>query len=363
MGRGSISIGGPIEMFVTIPLADLFALVAGIAAAMLAGLLALSQKSGTRWLTGFVAVFSFALLTAPLQHLPLPDVLHSLVDWLRFLNLLAVPLLYRYVLFAIGTDTRKVLLHFLPALVFAVLPIFNLDALPLFLAAAQTLQVFVYLPICVTRIRRYRQGLEQQFSSLAGIDLKWLEHLAIWLFLLVAFDVVIFPLASLTGLSHQLSQLSFNLLGTLYMLWLARSALLQHFVLSQSEKIPPSYQKSGLDSDSADNIATAIKAVMADQKLYLKPDLVLSDLAAAAGVTPHIVSEVLNTVVGQNFYDFVNRHRVEAAQILLRESDQAILQIAFAVGFNNKVSFNQAFKKYIQQTPSGFRRSALKKVA
>jgi AraC-like DNA-binding protein len=33
-----------------------------------------------------------------------------------------------------------------------------------------------------------------------------------------------------------------------------------------------------------------------------------------------------------------------------------VLAIGFEAGFNNKASFNQAFKKYTRQTPSAFRK-------
>ena len=38
-----------------------------------------------------------------------------------------------------------------------------------------------------------------------------------------------------------------------------------------------------------------------------------------------------------------------------------ILEILYDVGFNSKSSFNTAFKKYTNQTPTEFRQKALKK--
>lgn len=54
---------------------------------------------------------------------------------------------------------------------------------------------------------------------------------------------------------------------------------------------------------------------------------------------------------------FVNFHRIrEAKELLLRNSEMSILEIAFAVGFNSKSSFNDAFKKDTGVSPSDFPR-------
>jgi AraC-like DNA-binding protein len=46
-----------------------------------------------------------------------------------------------------------------------------------------------------------------------------------------------------------------------------------------------------------------------------------------------------------------------------KKSELTILEILYEVGFNSKSSFNTAFKKHTNQTPTQFREKHLKSVA
>lgn len=51
----------------------------------------------------------------------------------------------------------------------------------------------------------------------------------------------------------------------------------------------------------------------------------------------------------------MNKYRIsEAVEILKNDefNNLKIIQVAYEVGFNNKVSFNKSFRKYLSQTPS-----------
>jgi AraC-like DNA-binding protein len=58
-----------------------------------------------------------------------------------------------------------------------------------------------------------------------------------------------------------------------------------------------------------------------------------------------------------NFYDFVNKYRVEEAKRLLLDNNRnyKIIAIAYEVGFNSKATFNRVFKKFTGLTPSDFK--------
>ena len=105
-------------------------------------------------------------------------------------------------------------------------------------------------------------------------------------------------------------------------------------------------------------LKTALVALMAQEQPYRDPDLTLADLAEALNTTPHKLSEVLNSEVGQTFYDFVNSYRVEEVRRQLAEAKsrrQNVLALAMDAGFASKSTFNQVFKKRTGQTPSSYR--------
>lgn len=117
------------------------------------------------------------------------------------------------------------------------------------------------------------------------------------------------------------------------------------------------YQRSALSSERAERIIQKIETSMAQDKLYLDANLSLLKLSAHIGVTPNYISQTLNERMETNFFDHVNKWRIEAAKPKVLEGDETILAIAFAVGFNARSSFYKAFKKETGQTPSDYRKN------
>jgi len=96
---------------------------------------------------------------------------------------------------------------------------------------------------------------------------------------------------------------------------------------------------------------------METNKPYLKSDLKISELADSLDVPYYHLSQLINSEFSVNFYDFINKYRVEEAKKLLVEDTRnyKILAIAFEVGFNSKATFNRVFKNATDLTPSEFK--------
>jgi AraC-like DNA-binding protein len=132
---------------------------------------------------------------------------------------------------------------------------------------------------------------------------------------------------------------------------------------SDTTATPPcvAYANSPLDEVSLRHLASCLEAHMQTARPYLNASLAVSDLAEALGVPPRQVSQVLNQVLDEHFFDYVNRYRVRAAQRLLSDPNHAeatILYILYEVGFNSKSTFNRVFKQHTGQTPSAYRRAS-----
>lgn len=100
-----------------------------------------------------------------------------------------------------------------------------------------------------------------------------------------------------------------------------------------------------------------LMALMAKEKPYLDPNLKVHNLAIMLDTSPHKLSRLINREKGQNFYDFINYHRVEEfkRRVCSQKYDQlTLLGIALDVGFNSKSSFNRIFKKLMGITPSEY---------
>jgi len=70
------------------------------------------------------------------------------------------------------------------------------------------------------------------------------------------------------------------------------------------------------------------------------------------------VSQVINQYYKTNFFDFINANRIDEAKRLLVSDSHTlnIIEIAYTVGYNNKVTFNTVFKRFTGVTPSEYRK-------
>ena len=105
-----------------------------------------------------------------------------------------------------------------------------------------------------------------------------------------------------------------------------------------------------------------MQAIDEDQ-VYLRPRLVIEDLADLLTTPTHQLRHLINAGMGyRNFASFLNRYRLAHAKAALADSDRAretVLAIAYESGFASLQSFNRVFKEAVGQTPTDFRTAAL----
>lgn len=229
-------------------------------------------------------------------------------------------------------------------------------------------QVIVYIIALLRRIAIYRTRLKDVFASTEGRELKWMIWMSI---LLVATIFIILP-DLFIGFPDPISFIpsAFNvfLIGFLSV-WGLRQ--MPGFILSGENELPTlepptdategnhmpavKYEKSALTEEDTSRIAAKVQAAMEADELYLDPNLSLRILAKHVSVPPNYVSQTLNGHIGETFFDYINRWRIEYAKPLLATSDESVLNITYDSGFNSRSSFYKAFKKETGQTPSAYR--------
>jgi AraC-like DNA-binding protein len=101
-----------------------------------------------------------------------------------------------------------------------------------------------------------------------------------------------------------------------------------------------------------------IGRLLREKRIYRDSELSLLQLATQVQLSPHQLSELLNTYAKQNFSEYVMRYRIEHAKRELADPrGESILDIAFSSGFNAKSTFNSAFRQATGLTPSGYRKA------
>lgn len=224
-----------------------------------------------------------------------------------------------------------------------------------------------YCAASLLLIARYRNQLKTTHSNIERIDIRWLIALVIG-FLIIAITEAFLACAKLTHLFIDFHPNWFRIIGLTgyYVVFVLVLALVfssiryfSSFVpVQQKEPIKKQAEDKLLNSQFAENI----DSMMREHKPYLQPDITLDMLADTLGIPSRDLSLVFSRHFDSNFYEFINRYRIEEAKKMLadpKQKSKTITHIYLDVGFNSKSVFNTFFKKHLGQTPSEYRQEHL----
>ena len=111
-------------------------------------------------------------------------------------------------------------------------------------------------------------------------------------------------------------------------------------------------------TESVATLVDQIVQLLEEQQIYKFPGLDLNALSERLKAPAYMVTRAINEGLGVNFYDLINRYRVEEVKSLLKNSNCkkfTLLAVAFDAGFSSKTTFNTVFKKMTGLTPSSYR--------
>jgi YesN/AraC family two-component response regulator len=111
---------------------------------------------------------------------------------------------------------------------------------------------------------------------------------------------------------------------------------------------------------SEDNIYyKELERLCSDQKIYRDSTLDRNKVAEILGISPSYVSQLINSITGENFSTYINRYRVEEVKNLLLDKEfdnYSLLSIGLECGFSSKTTYFNWFKKITGTTPNTFRK-------
>jgi len=226
------------------------------------------------------------------------------------------------------------------------------------------ISVIIYTVLSFYLLKKYHKKMNTNFSFHENINLKWLQY---WVMgFAVVFSVLVFVVVSRNLLDIDFGfNIDLVLYGTVILLVLSlgyfgirHQGIFTERIQVIKEKQEEKYQKSALSEPKAKAINDLLLQVMKEEKPYLNPKLTLSELAKMTNTTANNLSQVINQFQEVNFFDFVNKYRIEEFKKLALEKPYFnILALAYEAGFNSKSSFNNLFKKFTHQTPSQYIKS------
>jgi len=242
------------------------------------------------------------------------------------------------------------------------------------------LQAFVYLGLSILLIKRAQNKAEHTLSN-------YNPTIFPWLWTMMALYFVIWTLKTLAHYVYQgvmLSPIADGLIVVfIYSIAMAQWRDPKLFKIEQlktdvHEGKSPNFTNSGqtepvnkevttkttgaLNASIRESLLTVVQQHMQDHQAFLDNQLTLTRFSEATQISTHHLSEVLNQHQGKNFYQFVNEYRINyICDILQKDQQTRILDIALSAGFSSKSTFNAVFKQFKKLTPSQYRKQLMTK--
>lgn len=231
---------------------------------------------------------------------------------------------------------------------------------------------FLFYALLTNREIMKTESLSKQaISSMDTQDLNWCRTLLMG----VAIIVVIDSGLSVYELILPLADLVWNPGLMIAILLIIMYAVLGYKGTVQSKILLPDFLKESGKSPSLKSTAMGeslftegqvmllkkeLLALMEEERPYLDDKLTLGDLATKIGLTDKKLSELLNKHLGSNFYDFINKYRVDAFKRKVVDESKArftFLGLAYECGFSSKTSFNRIFKESTGMSPTAYKKA------
>ena len=217
-----------------------------------------------------------------------------------------------------------------------------------------------YLAAAALQVRRYRRWLRARRSDADRLSMRWLAAMT-------GCQFVIWGIAALHA-GSRLPGVDYFLIYAAVAAWVC---VVGWFSLGQPPVAEPlgapraapaaeaeaEAEAEADDDPRFDEVEARLTRLMSEQALYREPALAIAQLARRSGYPEYLVSAVINRRLGGNFWEYVNRHRIEAVRACLDDADdrRGILEIAYDAGFTSKSTFNTAFRRIVGATPSAYR--------
>ncbi|UWY28269.1 helix-turn-helix domain-containing protein [Flavobacterium sp. TR2] len=233
-----------------------------------------------------------------------------------------------------------------------------------------SLYVFIYCFLAYRKIAKHQKTIKLLNSTSENLDLKWLKNIIVGVIFITFFWIldIVFQISEGNKTFDTLTSLIY-FLSILYITyyWQKQKEIFPYSLKEKEEietiivenTLPEGRRKQLLTHDELQEQKNRLLQLMELEKPFLDFDLSLVKLAGSMKISTHILSYVINNGFDENFYQFINRYRIEEAKKLMADAETdrlSLLGIGFAVGFNSKTVFNTTFKKVTGQTPSEYKK-------
>lgn len=136
--------------------------------------------------------------------------------------------------------------------------------------------------------------------------------------------------------------------------------IVESMKISSADATPPGSNEEYVYKD----VFARVQAYFEEEKPYLSGDLTINDVVAEVFSNKVYISRAISHCTGRNFCQYVNYHRVMyAVECYRNNTSLKVSELWPMCGFNTIVSFNMAFRLFMNENPSDWCRKEKMKLS
>lgn len=282
-------------------------------------------------------------------------------------NLSVFPLFLYYIVFLAGERLGKLwLLLIPPSVIMVVYPVCFIDGLE---GAQHYFYIFyIFARVCFAfqvvfvwiygriKLQKLVKRLDDYFTDNRSSSLRSL-HVLIWLFGITAVFAIIWNFLG----RERFSDTEWVALPSVLMSILLYALGYVCFILSNPLNGMKEEDDEINHSEEPETLIKRVNELMEKEKVFLREDLTIADVALMAGTNRTYLSTAINSTYSVNFSTYINRYRINEAKKILSSrryihDKEAISDAVSMSGFTNEQTFYRVFKEQTGQTPLLYRR-------
>ena len=227
-----------------------------------------------------------------------------------------------------------------------------------------SLYPMVLIVVLAFQIRGYRQWVEDNYGSMDNIDTQWIVRYLIMVAITgVSYVVMLFQTNPVRLFPQQLLVffvLTYSVERILFRpnpwkIDVQKKTKSTRVVESVDEQ-PEEAEPTEIDEATMElylEYKEELEAWMEKEKPYTNRDFKVADVMQVLLINRTYISQFFKTIYGCNFYQFVNRYRVNDAKRMIRENPhRSFTEVAEQCGFSSLTMFSRIFSRETGMTPS-----------
>lgn len=218
------------------------------------------------------------------------------------------------------------------------------------------LQVPLVLFFGFRRITAYNAVVETNYSNIEGKRIVRVKTLLV-LFAVTSLVAFVFNLIGRQRFIDGAEPLAIpSLLFSMLLLLIGHVGLNQQFSVQDIEAEVFMESEPMAEDCGYSELLEKIRKLMSEEKLYLYPNLKVSDLAMRLNSNRNYVYNAINVEMGISFSDYINGQRIDyASKLLEAHPEMSINDVMIKSGFTSTSAFYRNFKKFRGITPTAKR--------